>query len=129
MLNEGQRMTIGKKLDLLYSTRLEEVRGELEKSENQQYVELIGRVPADSGDAAVGDMLADLNLGMIDRHVEQLRDIESARKRLADRTLGICVDCGEGIAFARLLVYPMAKRCMACQRKHESRTPGSTPSL
>jgi DnaK suppressor protein len=129
VLNENQTATIAKKLRVLYEARLEEVRSELEKSENQQYAELIGRVPADSGDAAVGDMLADLNLGMIDRHVEQLRDIEAARKRLAGGVLGVCVDCGGTIAFGRLLVFPTAKRCLPCQQKHESRTLQSRPSL
>jgi DnaK suppressor protein len=86
-------------------------------------------VPPDSGDASVADMLADFNLGMIDRHVEQLRDIEAARKRTAQGSLGICMDCGDDIAYGRLLVFPTAKRCIACQQKHESRTLQSRPSL
>ena len=68
-LTQTQLSTLAKALDQRYESLLEEVRDELEQSENQQYVELIGRTPADSGDQSVGDALADLNLGIIDRHI------------------------------------------------------------
>ncbi len=98
---------------------LEEVRDELEASENQQYVELIGRTPADTGDESVGDILADLNLGIIDRHIQEIRDIEAARARRKDGVYGTCIDCRSDIDFERLLAYPTAKRCFACQQQHE----------
>jgi RNA polymerase-binding protein DksA len=107
------------KLDKRYESLLEEVRAELEQSENQQYIELIGRVPADIGDQSLGDALADLNLAIIDRHVQELRDIEAARARVKDRSFGICIACGDEIAFERLLAYPTAKRCLVCQRQRE----------
>jgi RNA polymerase-binding protein DksA len=106
-------------LDRRYEELLEEVRDALEHSENQQYIELIGRVPADIGDQSVGDALADLNLAIIDRHIRELRDIEAARTRISDGTFGTCVGCGDDIGFARLLAYPTAKRCVACQRQRE----------
>ena len=106
-------------LDKRYASLLEEVRGELEKTENTQYIELIGRAPADIGDQSVGDTLADLNLAVIDRHIVELRDIEATRARMRDRRFGICIACGRDIAFDRLRAYPTAKRCFACQRQHE----------
>ena len=102
-----------------YEALLEEVRDELETSENQQYVELIGRTPADTGDESVGDILADLNLGIIDRHIQEIRDIEAARARRKDGVYGTCIDCRSDIDFERLLAYPTAKRCFACQQQHE----------
>jgi RNA polymerase-binding protein DksA len=108
-----------RELDKQYEALLEEVRDALEHSENQQYVELIDRVPADSGDQATGDALADLNLAIIDRHVCELRDIEAARMRIRDQSFGDCIACGAEIGFERLLAYPTAKRCIACQRQHE----------
>src|ERR1035437_10227716 len=98
---------------------LEDVRDALEKSENQQYVELIDRAPADRGDQATGDALADLNLAIIDRHVREIRDIEAARVRIADGSCGTCVDCGGDIGFERVLASPTAKRCYTCQQQHE----------
>jgi RNA polymerase-binding protein DksA len=106
-------------LDRRYELVVEEVRDALEKSENQQYVELLDRVPADIGDQSVADELADLNLTLIDRHVQEMRDIEAARVRFKDATFGVCIDCGQEIGFQRLLAYPTAKRCIDCQQRRE----------
>lgn len=108
-----------KALDERYASLLEEVRDELEQSENQQYVELIGRTPADSGDESVGDALADLNLGIIDRHIQEIRDIEAAKARIKDQSFGTCIACQADIGFERLLAYPTAKRCIVCQQQRE----------
>jgi len=106
-------------LDKRHALLLEEIRDALEESENQQYIELIGRVPADIGDQSVGDALADLNLAIIDKHVEELRDLEAARARTKDRTYGSCLECGSDIGYDRLLAYPTAKRCLRCQQQRE----------
>ena len=118
-LTNTQRFKLERKLGQQYNSLLEEVRDALEKSENQQYVELIDRAPADSGDQATGDALADLNLAIIDRQVREMRDIEASRLRIAAGGFGICTDCGGDIGFERLLAYPTAKRCFTCQRQHE----------
>ena len=118
-LTKTQCAKLERKLEKQYDSLLEQVRDALEKSENQQYVELIDRSPADSGDQATGDALADLNLAIIDRHVREIRDIEATRLRLREGSFGTCIDCGAGIGFERLLAYPTAKRCLVCQRQHE----------
>lgn len=118
-LTKTQVSKLERKLDQQYTSLLEVVRDELEKSESQQYVELIDRAPADSGDQATGDALADLNLAIIDRQVHELRDIEATRDRIRSDGFGVCIDCGSDIEFERLLAYPTAKRCFACQQQHE----------
>jgi RNA polymerase-binding protein DksA len=118
-LTNTQLSLLQANLDRRYASLLDEVRDALEKSENQQYIELIDRVPADVGDQSVGDALADLNLALIDRHVRELRDIAAARRRLAGGAFGTCIDCGAEIDFARLEAYPTAERCLDCQRQHE----------
>ena len=118
-LTKTQLSRLERLLDKQYGVLLDEVRDALERSENQQYIELIDRAPADSGDQAAGDALADLNLAIIDRHVMEIRDIEAARGRIKDAGFGVCIDCGDEITFERLLAYPTAKRCFACQRQHE----------
>lgn len=129
-LNQSNFSRLRALLDQRYKLLLEEVRDEVEKSENQQYVELIGRIPADTGDQAVGDILADLNLSIIDRHIREIRDIEAANARLKDGSFGACSDCGAAIAFERLLAYPTAKRCLACQQRRErSYAHEATPKL
>ena len=119
ILTKTQLSKLERQLGAQYDALLEEVRDALEKSENQQYVELIDRAPADSGDQATGDALADLNLAVIDRHVREIRDIEAARARIKDGSFGTCIDCRGEIGFERLLAYPTAKRCFTCQRQHE----------
>jgi DnaK suppressor protein len=116
---QSQLAHISGLLESNYQTLLEEVRDALESSENQQYVEIINRDPPDSGDEAIGDMLADLNLAIIDRHIQEIRDIEAARTRMKDGSFGTCQDCGGDIGFERLKAYPTAKRCITCQQKHE----------
>jgi DnaK suppressor protein len=129
-LTQPEWSDLGERLDKRYRSLLEEVRDALEESENQQYIELIGRVPADIGDQSVGDALADLNLAIIDRHIQELRDIEAAKARLSGRTFGICIGCGEDIGYERLLAYPTAKRCIVCQRQQEKTyAHGGTPTL
>ena len=53
------------------------------------------------------------------RDVDELRDIEAARRRLDDGSYGICTDCGVDIGFERLHAEPEAARCIDCQRRHE----------
>src|SRR5581483_4318274 len=90
---------------------LEEVREALENTENQRYVDIIGRNPADAGDASVSDELADLNLTMLERHVAELRSSEEAERRMQDGSYGVCIECGGEIGFERLLAQPTAVRC------------------
>ncbi|HSQ81234.1 MAG TPA: TraR/DksA family transcriptional regulator [Casimicrobiaceae bacterium] len=129
-LSRSHVTELAEQLDRRRESLLEEVRDELEHSENQQYIEIIGRVPPDVGDQSVGDALADLNLAIIDRHVEELRDIDAAKLRIKDGSFGICIDCGGDIGFERLRAYPTAKRCRPCQ-EHREKTYAhqGTPSL
>ena len=98
---------------------LEEVRDTLENTENQRYVDIIGRAPADAGDASVSDELADLNLTMLDRHITELRSIEQTEQRMRDGTYGDCIVCGAEIGFERLLAQPTAVRCVIDQDQYE----------
>ncbi len=120
MAHSKRQMTeLAKRLDERHAALLEEVRDELEASQNTQYIELIDGAPGDEGDQSMGDALADLNLAIIDRHVRELREIEAAKERIADRTFGSCLDCGDDIAYERLASYPTAQRCVVCQAQHE----------
>lgn len=118
-LSPTQLTTLREVLDQRQGLLLGEVRAALEHNENQQYIELIDRVPADIGDQSVGDMLADLNLAIIDRHVEEIRTIDAARTRLHQGGYGTCIDCGQELEFARLCAFPTALRCVPCQEQHE----------
>jgi len=108
---------------------IEEIRAELARSEDEHYLDLAGRV-ADSGEAAVADLLVDLDAAMTDRDVRELREVEAALRRVSDGTYGDCMDCGGEIGVARLRANPVATRCIACQTRYERTTAhGGTPSL
>lgn len=96
----------------------EQIRGELETSEDESYSELAGRVH-DLEDSALADLLTDLDLAEVDRHVQDFREIEAALMRIAQGTYGTCSDCGRPIRVERLRVNPVARRCLRCQEIYE----------
>lgn len=75
--------------------------------------------PAECVDAALVESTLAADDAVINQDVQDVRDIKAARERLAAGTYGICTDCGNAIAYERLLAYPTAKRCIHCQRLHE----------
>lgn len=122
-------------------TRLRELLGERERelrrevqelllqSDEQRHKDLAGMV-ADAGDESVANMLADLETAIVDRHVQELRGIEAARKRIASGDYGICTDCRGEIDFKRLAVLPATTRCSVCQQKYETTyAHGGTPTI
>lgn len=107
----------------------DEIRDVLLRSDNEQYVQIGGQV-RDYEDDSLADLLVDVNLAEVTRNVQQMRDIESALKRIALGTYGRCVDCGQPIERQRLEVYPTAKRCTRCQQIYEhDHATAPTPSL
>lgn len=54
-----------------------------------------------------------------DRRSRQLRQVTQALEDINAGRYGICRECGEAIAKARLRVMPFATRCVECQAKLE----------
>ena len=48
------------------------------------------------------------------RRRQQIRDIQAALERIDDGDFGDCLECGEGIAPARLTINPGARLCIDC---------------
>ena len=96
----------------------EEVRQALLDLDSEHFVDLAGQV-RDLEESAVADMLVDLDLTLLDMHIQEMRDIEAAQIRLDRDEYGVCVDCTEAIAIERLRAYPTAKRCLPCQLRYE----------
>lgn len=103
---------------------LSDIRAELLESDNSHYVDLAERVH-DVAEESVADLLSDLDLAVIDRHISELRDIEEALQRIAQGTYGTCLDCSESIDYARLDAYPTAKRCYEDQKHYEQTHAGN----
>ncbi|MEC4748162.1 TraR/DksA family transcriptional regulator [Methylomicrobium sp. Wu6] len=68
---------------------------------------------------ALTQLLTRLKAIDLNRYLTEIKDIESALMRITEDRFGICLDCGLPIYFKRLLSYPTAKRCVACQRLYE----------
>jgi len=118
-LTPSQIGQLAKKLNENLQTLLREVRSELENSGDQHRIDLLNNEPGDSGDESMANALADFNLAILDRHIDDMRDIEAALQRIKNGEYGVCTDCGVDVAFARLQAYPTAKRCIVCQEKRE----------
>jgi len=129
-LEQSQIDLLEKSLDHQYVELLEEAREQLRQNGDEEYVELLGRGGADTGEEAVRDLLWGLNSALFDRHIRDIRSIEEARTRIREGVYGSCADCGDDIAFERLKARPTAIRCIGCQREYEHmHAYEATPSL
>lgn len=122
-----------------FEQRLRERREELRSAIHDALIEtnrndftaLAGRV-RDVGEDSVADLLVSMNLTMLDREVNELRDVEAALARIQEGTYGRCRDCGREIERERLEAYPTATRCIEDQQRYEASRAGGadlTPSL
>jgi len=53
---------------------------------------------------------------------QRLEDINSALRRISEKTYGYCINCGQMIDTDRLSVLPHAGLCLTCEGKREART-------
>lgn len=64
---------------------------------------------------------ADREEALVDAADNRREEALAALARLDDGSYGVCLDCGEKIAAARLEFRPEAARCLRCQEAHEER--------
>lgn len=57
---------------------------------------------------------------VVERRARELREVDRALEDIDAGRYGICQDCGEPIAEARLRALPFATRCVACQAQFEA---------
>lgn len=79
-----------------------------------------------SDDWARAETERDLAFALDERGTAELVAIDKALQRVADGSYGLCLECGVGIASARLHANPTAMRCIACQEKMEQAPGGAT---
>ncbi len=104
-----------------YTQLQEEIRSELLHSENGFDVNL-----ADD----INNIPDDIDTALIDRQINEMRELEVSLKQFMELEFGDCIDCDEEIGFDRLMAYPSAQRCITCQSQYEKAFPHeSNPSL
>jgi RNA polymerase-binding transcription factor DksA len=103
-------------------TELEqEIRAKLAAARDVAGTDAIDQV-IEGGDYANADLIAALDIAEVQRDVVELRELNTARARLAAGTYGTCLDCGADIPLGRLDAYPAAIRCTPCQARAETRS-------
>jgi RNA polymerase-binding protein DksA len=116
--NVNQMHELKRKLVAERKALLESTHDELVRWGEHPVGELAGEVP-DAGDESVATAVVDLDHAVMQRHVAAIQSIDQALLRMRKQHYGVCVDCGEDIAYARLAAFPTALRCIGCQERHE----------
>jgi DnaK suppressor protein len=104
--------------------RLEEMRGELDKSisvlQGEQPAERIGSdSPQDPADAGTNLSENDRTQAVLEAAKVQLRAVLDALDRVEQGTYGTCADCGSPIPEGRLDARPEAARDVKCQSRRD----------
>jgi DnaK suppressor protein len=76
----------------------------------------IGR---DSIDESMEEELFSTEMRLHDREKYLLGKIEKQLVRLNDGSIDVCEDCGEKIAFKRLMARPVTTQCIDCKEQNE----------
>lgn len=100
---------------------INEIRAVAERSRDDRRQEALAGRAADQLDVALSEIAQSADYAIVRQDVEDVRDIDAARRRIAAGTYGDCVDCDVEIGYQRLLAYPTAKRCIRCQQVHEQK--------
>jgi DnaK suppressor protein len=74
----------------------------------------------DMADQASGNNEVHIQLKLKQTDAKILQAIEEALLRIEKGTYGICRDCGEPIASARLNAIPWTRVCISCKEKQNS---------
>ncbi len=118
MLNDQEKSRLMEQLVKRRTALVGEIGRKLAASRDKTGSVSIDQI-IEGGDNASADAMASVDLAEAQRDVQELRDVDAACARLTDGSYGMCVDCGEPVAAARLVAYPTAKRCTACQTTYE----------
>ena len=74
----------------------------------------------DLADQASGNNEVHIQLKLKQTDAKILQAIEEALRRIDDGTYGVCRDCGELIADARLNAIPWTRVCISCKEKQKA---------
>jgi len=127
MATPKQLNELRSKLEERHRALREEIRQELLASDEEHYIDLAGQVH-DLEEESVADLLVDLGLAIIDMHINEIRDIEAALRRMNVGAYGVCIDCDDEVEIDRLRAFPTAKRCLPCQANYERNHAGHSTS-
>ena len=99
-----------KRIELLGTGGIKPIQASMENNTRQ----------GDMADQASGNNEVHIALKLKQTDAKILQAIEEALKRIDKGTYGICRDCGEPIAPARLNAIPWTRVCISCKEKQKS---------
>ena len=116
---------------VLDATLLEKLKDELVRKRAEILAASTGSLPlpasmdvnsrqGDLADQASGNNEVHIQLKLKQTDAKILQAIEEALVRMDKGTYGICRDCGEPIAAARLEAIPWTRVCISCKQKQAS---------
>lgn len=120
-LSQDQIDALRRAMDDRWDRELREIHSVAERSIDDRLQQALAGPPADQLDEALAEIWQRSDHAIVRQDIQDMRDIEAARGRIAGGTYGVCTECGQEIGYERLLAYPTAKRCIGCQREHERR--------
>ena len=118
-LSTKQRDLLSERLTARREALRAEVQTQLANSEDPRVAGFANELAA-TEDWVLADILADMDIAMVTRDIQELAGVEAALTRVADGSYGTCSHCGEPIGWSRLNVQPTAERCIACQEAFEA---------
>lgn len=118
---EDQLIQLKAALQKRYLELQDEVRNELGHADDIRHTDLT---------EYLNNIPDDIDTALVDRQINEMRELEMSLKYLRELEFGDCIDCGNEIGFDRLVAYPSAQRCIHCQNQYEKAfAHGSSPSL
>jgi DnaK suppressor protein len=100
-----------KRTELLTGTAAKPLQWSMENNSGRQ---------GDMADQASGNNEVHIQLKLKQTDAKILQAIEEALHRIDQGTFGICRDCGEAIAEARLDAIPWTRVCISCKEKQKA---------
>jgi DnaK suppressor protein len=109
-VTEYRDALVKKRLEILDSGGIKPLQASMENNTRQ----------GDMADQASGNNEVHIQLKLKQTDAKILQAIEEALARIERGTYGICRDCGEPIADARLRAIPWTRVCISCKEKQSA---------
>ncbi len=73
----------------------------------------------DTGDQALSSALEEVKISLHNNELDEYQMVTKALEMIDSGLYGVCIECGNPISERRLLLFPNATRCLACQEALE----------
>lgn len=118
-MTKKQLASLARTIDARYEELSSDAQTHTTQLHDDEVYTMTSGLVGDPVDYATAELIFAGNNAAVERDIKEMRELEAARLRLAAGEYGICIDCGQDIAFERLQARPGASRCVFCQEVFE----------